>query len=297
MKTNQINNQQIGDMLDRIADLLEIQDANPHRVRAYRNGANRVRDSDQSIAEMVWNADGKALQDLPDIGVGLARVITQYVHAGRSDILDRLRGEISPAKLFSQIPTIGKKLSKRIANQLDVNSLEELEQAAHDGRLSEVAGFGSKRVENVRVSLAGMLSQAAQRRALRRARGDQKSDAEAQPGVAVLLDIDAEYRRKAEEDQLTKITPRRFNPDGKAWLPILHTSREGWDFTVLFSNTARAHQLGRTHDWVVIYFERDGREDQATVVTATHGPLEGKRVVRGREADCERYYRQRKPTR
>lgn len=87
-----------------------------------------------------------------------------------------------------------------------------------------------------------------------------------------------------------KIAPKRFNPEGKAWLPILHTSRDGWSFTVLYSNTARAHELDKTHDWVVIYYERDGREDQATVVTASHGTLEGKRIVRSREAECERYY-------
>jgi hypothetical protein len=55
----------------------------------------------------------------------------------------------------------------------------------------------------------------------------------------------------------------------------------------LFSNTARAHDLGRTHDWVVIYFyDDDHRESQCTVVTETHGPMTGKRVVRGREAEC-----------
>ena len=87
------------------------------------------------------------------------------------------------------------------------------------------------------------------------------------------------------------IAPRRFNPNGEAWLPILHTERDGWHFTALFSNTARAHELGRAQDWVVIYFAKaDGREHTRTVVTETHGPLDGKRVVRGREAECRTYY-------
>ena len=74
-------------------------------------------------------------------------------------------------------------------------------------------------------------------------------------------------------------------------MPILNTRRNGWSFTVLFSNTARAHELGTTHDWVVIYFERDGRaEDQCTVVTEHQGPLAGRRVIRGREAECRDYY-------
>jgi hypothetical protein len=61
--------------------------------------------------------------------------------------------------------------------------------------------------------------------------------------------------------------------------------------TALFSNTALAHELGRTHDWVVIYFGRDGGpEHQRTVVTETRGPLEGRRVVRGREGECREHY-------
>jgi hypothetical protein len=77
------------------------------------------------------------------------------------------------------------------------------------------------------------------------------------PAARLLLKIDAEYRKKAAADQLPKIT--------------------------------RAHDLGRTHDWVVIYFyDDDHRESQCTVVTETHGPMTGKRVVRGREAECRR---------
>jgi DNA polymerase (family 10) len=285
---NQATNQEIADILDRIADLLEVQDANPHRIRAYRNGADRVRSTEKSLADMVDREDGEALQKLPDIGTGLARVITQFLHTGRSGVLERLQGEVSPEELFAQVPGIGQELAGRIADQLDVTTMEGLEQAAHDGRLEKVRGFGPKRVQSVRVSLAGMLSPAAQRWARRRARGEQV--VREKPDVGMLLDVDAEYRRKAKAHELTKIAPKRFNPQGKAWLPILHTSRGEWDFTVLYSNTARAHDLGKTHDWVVIYYERDDGEDQATVVTASHGSLEGRRIVRGREAGCERYY-------
>ena len=74
-------------------------------------------------------------------------------------------------------------------------------------------------------------------------------------------------------------------------LPVLHTERGDWHFTVLFSNTARAPELGRTHDWVVIYYQSDREhEGQRTVVTETHGTLTGKRVVRGRETECRDHY-------
>jgi hypothetical protein len=58
----------------------------------------------------------------------------------------------------------------------------------------------------------------------------------------------------------------------------------------MFSNTARSHELGMTRDWVVLYFERDGHEDQCTIVTETRGPLRGRRVVRGREDESRAWY-------
>jgi DNA polymerase (family X) len=67
-------------------------------------------------------------------------------------------------------------------------------------------------------------------------------------------------------------------------LPVLHTERDIWHFTALYSNTARAHELGRTDDWVVVYYyDGDHQEGQCTGVTETHGALAGNRVVRGRE--------------
>jgi putative hydrolase len=105
------------------------------------------------------------------------------------------------------------------------------------------------------------------------------------------LSVDREYREKAEAGKLRRIAPRRFNPDNIEWLPIFHTERGEWQFTALYSNTALAHELGRTQDWVVLYFHADSHvEDQRTVVTETQGPLKGRRVVRGRERECEDYY-------
>jgi len=66
--------------------------------------------------------------------------------------------------------------------------------------------------------------------------------------------------------------------------------RGQWHFTALFSNTARGHELGKTRDWVVIYLYDDRHTEQHTVVTETRGALVGKRVVRGREAECRAHY-------
>jgi DNA polymerase (family 10) len=113
----------------------------------------------------------------------------------------------------------------------------------------------------------------------------------ADPPVSELLDVDREYRRGARRGTLPVIAPRKFNPKREAWLPVLHTVRDGRSYTALFSNTERAHRLGRTRDWVVLYYhDGDGRERRCTVVTEFREPLRGKRVVRGRELECAEYY-------
>jgi hypothetical protein len=109
--------------------------------------------------------------------------------------------------------------------------------------------------------------------------------------LAELLDVDREYREKAARGVLIRIAPHRFNPEHRPWLPVLRTRRDGRQYTALFSNTARAHALGKTDDWVVLYGDDGLAEREATVVTETAGPLAGRRVVRGREAECAAHYR------
>ncbi len=108
--------------------------------------------------------------------------------------------------------------------------------------------------------------------------------------MADLLAVDADYRRQAAANQLPTLTPRRFNPEHQPWLPLFVTDRNGWRFRALYSNTALAHRLGQTHDWVVIYFDDGVSSGQRTVVTETRGDLRGRRVVRGRENECRAEY-------
>ena len=89
---------------------------------------------------------------------------------------------------------------------------------------------------------------------------------------------------------------RADNPTGEKWLPIFHTTRGSRQYTALYANTAFAHRLGRTRDWVVLYYEdEDGCGGQATVVSARRGPLAGRRIVRGRESECVAHYRLNAP--
>ncbi len=284
MADDRPTNVAIAAMLERIAELLAARDANDFRVRAYRNAAATVEDHDRQVADLVDEGGREALQWLPGVGRGIAGVIASHVRTGRSSLLDELMGEVAPEDLFAKVPGIGEELAHRVVDELGVSTLEELEEAAHDGRLASVAGFGPARVRSVRYGLAGMLGRSGERARREAERADE-------PDVGTLLDVDEEYRRKAAHGGLRTIAPKRFNPQGKAWLPILNTERNGWSFTALFSNTARAHELGKTDDWVVLYVRRNGRERQATVVTGIRGELTGKRIVRGREEACRRYYR------
>ena len=112
-----------------------------------------------------------------------------------------------------------------------------------------------------------------------------------QPSVDLLLDVDREYREKAEAGLLRKIALRSLTPEAEAWLPVLHTHFGPWHFTALFSNTEHALEPHRTPDWVVIYFTGpEALDGQVMVVTERRGALTGKRVVRGHEPECAIYY-------
>ena len=108
--------------------------------------------------------------------------------------------------------------------------------------------------------------------------------------VAIILEIDEEYRKQAAAGKLKMIAPRLLNPEKRAWLPLMAREYKGCKFTVMFSNTATAHKLEKTDDWVVVYYETGKGENQCTVVTESRGPLKGKRVIRGREDECAEYY-------
>jgi hypothetical protein len=285
---NPWTNEAIAQHLERIAELLEGQNANPYRVRAYRLAAGSLRETKRSASEILETEGTEGLRNLPAIGESLARAIEQLVETGKSNLLEQLRGEIAPERILATVPGIGPVLAERIYEQLGIASLAELENAAYDGRLAEVPGFGRGRLQTVRETLAGRL-----RRRPRQPARRQVTPPANQPPVGELLDIDQEYRSKAKGNKLPRITPRRFNPTREAWLPVLHTERGASHYTALYSNTARAHELETIHDWVVIYRDGQDSEGQWTVVTGRYGPLKDKRIVRGRENECIAYYETR----
>jgi putative hydrolase len=286
-QTGPPGNEETARALEETAGLLEAQGANPFRVRAYRNAAATLRRIERPVAALHEERGLEGLTELPGIGFSLARSIAQLAREGRLPLLERLRGQLAPERMLATVPGIGPALAARIHETLGIETLYELEGAAWDGRLRRVPGMGEGRILAVRESLAGRFRRAPPPPPRR----EPEPGAAPPPPVAELLDIDQEYREQARRGRLPRIAPRRFNPTGEAWLPVLHAQREERHYTALFSNTARAHELGTTRDWVVIYRDDERGDGQWTVVTARFGGLRGRRVVRGREAECREHYR------
>ncbi len=292
----EVSNREVAELLEEIAALLEVQHANTYRIDAYRAAAEVIRKLERSVQEIALSEGRSALVELPRIGTSLSSLIDEVAHTGRMRLLERLEGGDTPNEVFSAIPGIGDELSARIHAELHIDTLEELEVAAHDGRLDAVAGFGPKRLAVIQKVLEHRLhrsprSEGRRFEALKRAGATVELPAAGPPApnVALLLQVDGDYRLAADAGSLPTVAPRRNNPANQAWLPIMHADHDGWRFTAMFSNSDRAHATGHTRDWVVLYFESGGHESQCTVV-AGEGALVGHRVIRGRERECLRHY-------
>jgi hypothetical protein len=274
-------NSDVADRLDAVADLLTEQGAPAAHVAEYRAAATAIRLLAQPVNELLEQQGVAALDAIPAVGPAISRAVRDLVVTGRLAILERLRGEDDAEALLASVPGIGETLAQRLHDEYDVETLEQLEAAAHDGRLQRIAGFGPKRVAGIRDTLAQRLGR------LRRMSLPREG---AQPSVAELLDVDREYRDRTSAATLPRIAPRRYNPANEPWLPILHTERGGRFFTALYSNSPRAHQMRKVWDWVTLYWDGDDGERRASIITARVGPLHDRRVIRGREKECEQHY-------
>jgi DNA uptake protein ComE-like DNA-binding protein len=283
----QRSNEEVAMVLEEVAELLEAQGANPYRVRAYRTAAGTVRTLTEPLHRIVQEQDVASLIELPGIGRSLAHSIDHFVRSGRLPLLERLRGENAPERIFATVADIGPKLAHAIHEELGIETLTELEAAARDGRLANVPGMGPKRLRAVRESLAGRFRQPAEPKQIPQRPSATETE---QVPIEELLNVDEQYRRLARQGRLPRIAPRRFNPTREAWLPVLHTVRDDRHYTALYSNTARAHEMGAIHDWVIIYRDDDDHHGRWTVITANYGRLRGRRIVRGREEECLKYY-------
>ncbi|BCO30303.1 DNA polymerase/3'-5' exonuclease PolX [Thiohalobacter sp. COW1] len=137
------DNEQIAEIFDEIADLLEIEGDNPFRIRAYRNAARNLRALNKDVRRM--RDAGEDLTDFPGIGKDLAAKIEEILDTGRCRALDKLRRKVPPdlGELL-RLPGIGPKRVHALYHELDIQNLEQLQRAARDGEIRELSGFGPK---------------------------------------------------------------------------------------------------------------------------------------------------------
>ena len=146
------HNASIAETFRHVADLLEIEGANPFRIRAYRRAAQTVEDLPQSAAKMV--ADGKTLVGLPGIGKDLAGKITEIVNTGRLGVLAEIEAR-TPTTLsaLTTVPGLGPKRVHRLHEALGIKTLKDLERAARKHRIRELRGFTAKTEEKILAEL------------------------------------------------------------------------------------------------------------------------------------------------
>lgn len=142
------HNADIAIIFEEIADLLEIQGANPFRIRAYRNAARVVGELSQEVSQLLEKGDD--LTRLPGIGNDLANKIKEIAVSSYCGLLERLHAELPPAITeLLKIPGLGPKRVKTLYHDLGVQTIEQLYRAARDGRIRAVPGFGEKTENNI----------------------------------------------------------------------------------------------------------------------------------------------------
>jgi DNA polymerase (family 10) len=148
-----MTNAQIAGLFDEMADLLEFQEANAFRVRAYRNAARTIGESPEPIAAIHADPNRK-LTDLAGIGDDLAKKIAALIATGTIPQLEELRAQVPASVLaLSRVPGLGPKKAAKLHRELKINNLAELRAACERQEIRKLAGFGVKTEEAI---LAGL---------------------------------------------------------------------------------------------------------------------------------------------
>ncbi len=142
-----MNNQQVAEIFSAMADMLDIQGANYHRIMAYRRASETVQAMGKPLEE-VWREG--TLTELPGIGDTLASKIDELMQTGDLEAYRELRSQIPEGVVaLLDIEGIGPKTAARFWKELQLTTIEAVEDAARKGRLRQLHGFGAKSEQNV----------------------------------------------------------------------------------------------------------------------------------------------------
>jgi DNA polymerase (family 10) len=137
-----LDNLAIARVLEEIADLLEIKNDNPFKIRAYRNGADIVANHPHDLAALT----PEQMREIPGIGKDLAARIREIADTGDTPFHQELIAEFPPTILdLLHLQGVGPKTVARLYRELDVRTLDDLERAAQDGRIRAMRGMGPKK--------------------------------------------------------------------------------------------------------------------------------------------------------
>ncbi len=157
-----MTNQEIADVFEHVADLLEFEGANPFRVRAYRNASRTVHDLAEPAAQVVVDPE-RSLTDFEGIGKDLAEKVATLVKTGTLPLLDELRAKVPESVLaILRVPGLGPKRAAQLYRELKVATLEELCAACEAHAVRELKGLGEKTEAAILQGL-GIASEAEQR--------------------------------------------------------------------------------------------------------------------------------------
>ena len=143
-----MQNREIASIFHELADLLEIQEENPFKIRAYRNAARMLEGLGDSLEEMVKK--GEDLTKLPGIGEKLSQKITEIVQTGKLQKLERLRKQVPHSlRALLSIEGLGPKRVKILYEKLHISDPDALKEAAKAHKISKLSGFGAKTEEKI----------------------------------------------------------------------------------------------------------------------------------------------------
>ncbi|MEJ2587370.1 MAG: DNA polymerase/3'-5' exonuclease PolX [Deltaproteobacteria bacterium] len=143
-----VQNSDVKDIFNKVADLLDIEGANAFRVRAYRNAARTVSSLPRNVSEMI--GEGKDLTQLAGIGEDLAGKIKEIVETGTLSQLEEIEKK-TPSELnkLMTLDGLGPKRIKALNRELGIENLDELRAAAEEGKISNLEGFGKKTEQKI----------------------------------------------------------------------------------------------------------------------------------------------------
>lgn len=167
-----MQNAEIADCFDEMADLLEISGESPFRIKAYRNGSQVIRDLPESVSQLI--GDGKDLTKIDGIGSTLAEKSKVLIESGHLPALEELRKKIpTTLRTLLRVPGLGAKKVAVLHRELGVKDLAELKVACESNLVKDLKGFGAKTQQAI---LDGMAIAVAAGQRLRRDQADQLVD-------------------------------------------------------------------------------------------------------------------------